>query len=106
MVEIRRRETSIMDNLYCKGASSCRVCEENKFIRIRVRQNKFFGKRCEFEGSYSYEEWGDRRIKMIFSRMIYHSIKVLVLYEVNSCASRVLAVVTKTSAKTHGVTDS
>ena len=48
-------------------------------------------------------------IKIIFLRMIHHSIKVLVLYtklSINACISQVLAVITEMSAKTCGLAGS
>ena len=49
-----------------------------------------------------------RHIKMIFSRMIHHSIKVLYCTKLNSnlCISQVLSLVTEMSAKTCGLAGS
>ena len=49
-----------------------------------------------------------RHIKTIFSRMIYHSITVLVCTKlnINACVSGVLAMVTEISAKVRGLAGS
>ena len=66
-------ETSIMDNLNHKMQANARVCKENKLNE----NNGAYEKRCKFEGSYRKSRGG---IKMIFSRIIHHSLKVLALY--------------------------
>ena len=65
-------ETSIKDNLNCKMQANARVCKSKL-----NEENGIYEKMCKFEGSYRNCGGG---IKMIFSRMIHHSIKVLALY--------------------------
>ena len=71
------RETRIMNNLNCKTQAHARVCEEKLeekktpielILRLKGPSLKDYVRRV------------GRHIKMIFSRMIHHSIKVLVLH--------------------------
>ena len=77
-----------------------RVCEENKL----EEKNNTYWNNFVVKGASSKDHIGrvGRRIKMILSRMIHHSVKVLVLKYSNSCVSQVVALVTEMNAKTHG----
>ena len=63
------RETNIMDNLNCK-------MQARKYGKNDAYWNNFVVKDASLEDHIGRVE---RCIKMIFSRMIYHNIKVLVL---------------------------
>ena len=104
------RETSIKDNLNCKTQDHARVCKENNELE---KENDAYWYNFAVKGASLKDHIGRVRghIKMIFSRMIHHSIKVLVVaiwsyITINACVSRVLAVVMETSAKTCGLASS
>ena len=69
------RETGIIDSLNCKTQVYARVCEDNK-LEEKAPIEIIYGNRCKFEGSYGKS---GIYITMIFSRVIHHYIKVLVL---------------------------
>ena len=66
------KETSLMYNLNCKTQAHASVFAEGK--NNAYRYNFAVKGRSKFEGSYR------KSGGTIFSRMIYHSINVLVLY--------------------------
>ena len=68
-----------MNNLNCKMQAHARVCEENKLEETTVKdtyRNNFAVKGTSLKDHIRRVE---RHIKMMFSRMIHHSIKVLVI---------------------------
>ena len=73
-------ETSIMDNYNCKTQVHARVCEENKLKELKLEKNDTFWINFAVKGPSLKDHIRrvERGIKIIFSRMIHHSIKVLV----------------------------
>ena len=65
-----------MDNLICKMQAYARVCEENIEEKNDAYWNNFAVTGASLKDHVGIVE---RSIKTIFSRMIYHSIKVLVI---------------------------
>ena len=72
------RETNILDNLNCKTQAHARVCKENKLEeKTNTYQTNLAVKGASLKGHIRRVE---RHIMMILSRIIHHSIKLLVLY--------------------------
>ena len=71
------KETSIMGNLNCKMQAHVRVCEENKL----EEKNNSFWNNFAVKSASLMDHIGrvERCIKMMFSRMIYHSINALLI---------------------------
>ena len=72
------RKTIIMKNLNCKMQAHVRVCKENiekTTVKDAYRKN-FVVKNASLKDHIGRVE---RRIKMLFSRMIHHNREVLVL---------------------------
>ena len=67
-----------MDNLICKMQAYARVCEEN--IELEEK-NDAYRNNFAVTGTSLKDHVGrvEKSIKTIFSRMIHHSIKVLVI---------------------------
>ena len=74
------RETSTLDNKNYKMQAYARVCEENK-LELELEKNDTYWNSFAVEGASLKDHIGrvERRIMTIFSRMIHHSIKVLVI---------------------------
>ena len=70
------RETNIMDNSNRKMQAHARVCAENKLEEKGRLLKQFWVKGASLKHHIGRVE---RRIKTIFSRMIHHRIKVLVI---------------------------
>ena len=68
------RETNILNNLNCKMQAHVRVYEENIENRNNAYWNKFMVKDVSLKTHIGRV---GRCIKMTFSRMIHHNIKVL-----------------------------
>ena len=73
------RKTSIMGNWNCKMQAHARVCEENDALEEKNNTywNNFAVKVASLK---DHNRRVGRRITMIFSRIIHHSIKVLELH--------------------------
>ena len=67
-----------MNNLNYKMQAHARVCEENK---LELEKNDAYRNNFAVTGTSLKDHIGrmERRIKTMFSRMIHHSIKVLVI---------------------------
>ena len=72
------RETSIMNNLNCKMQAHARMREENN---EELEKSDTYWNNFAVTGTSLKDLIGrmERRIKTMFSRMIHHSIKVLVI---------------------------
>ena len=87
-----------------------RVCEENK-LELEEKNNAYWIN-FAVKGASLKDHIGrvgiQRHIKMILSRIAHHSITVLYCTKLNSNlhVSRVLALVTEMSVKTHGLVGS
>ena len=76
------RETSIVNILNYEKQAHERACENNKL----EEENDAYRNNFSLEGGSLKDHIRrvGRRIKMIFSRMIHHSIKVLILHLMNN----------------------
>ena len=75
------RETSKMNNLNCKMQAHARVCEENKLeLEEELEKNDVYWNNFAVTGTSLKDHIGrmERCIKTMLSRMIHHSIKVLI----------------------------
>ena len=90
------RETGIIDNLNRKMQAYARMCEEI----FRIRRNKgcllLCGKLCEFEGTYTQEEWGMYQDDIVKDNSPQYCTKL----SINAFLSQGLAVIMETSSKT------
>ena len=67
-----------MNNLNCTMKAHARVCEENK---LELKKNDAYRSKFVFRSTSLKDHIGrvEKSIKTIFSRMIHHRIKVLVI---------------------------
>ena len=71
-----------MDNLICKMQAHVRVCEENiEELELEEKINDAYWNNFAVKGTSLKDYIGrvEKSIKTIFSRMIHHRIKVLVI---------------------------
>ena len=95
-----------MDNLNCKTKAHTRVCEENK-LELEGKNDAYWNNFVVMGVSLKdHIERMRGQIKMIFSRMIKHKIKVAVQLIICTGKSRVFALVTEMNAKTCRLADS